>query len=228
MLYSRDWFFAGSYNLTRNSVDGPDHKVDDPSSPASLCLPWDTVLCMVLIRVPDVQGAGLRKASQNGPYACMDAFVTADQLMHAWMTEFCLRFASSIIFQPSSQVTRRFGSHLSLSLLDWYLPKGPTSCEASIGFCFPNFLFLLRSNLLKVHNEFLLPPRSSYRILSTSQKASLCLLPWKAILNDFQVKLIFKICCQVFYLVSNPLNSKAYETAIAAGIGNFLPWLQGR
>lgn len=48
----------------------------------------------------------------------------------------------------------------------------------------------------------------------------------KAVLNDFQMKLIIKI--QVFYLVSNPLNSKDHETAIAVGIDNFFPKLQGR
>lgn len=46
---------------------------------------------------------------------------------------------------------------------------------------------------------------------------------WKAVLNDFQIKLIIKIHCQVFYLVSNPLNSKDHETAIAAGIDNLFP-----
>lgn len=45
----------------------------------------------------------------------------------------------------------------------------------------------------------------------------------KAVLNDFQMKLIIKIDCQVFYLVSNPLNSKDHETAIAAGIDNLFP-----
>lgn len=45
----------------------------------------------------------------------------------------------------------------------------------------------------------------------------------KAVLNDFQMKLIIKIHCQVFYLVSNPLNSKDHETAIAVGIDNFFP-----
>lgn len=46
---------------------------------------------------------------------------------------------------------------------------------------------------------------------------------WKAVLNDFQIKLIIKIHCQVFYLVSNPLNSKDHEIAIAAGIDNLFP-----
>ena len=45
----------------------------------------------------------------------------------------------------------------------------------------------------------------------------------KAVLNDFQMKLIIKIHCQVFYLVSNPLNSKDHETAIAVGIDNLFP-----
>lgn len=47
--------------------------------------------------------------------------------------------------------------------------------------------------------------------------------PWEAILNNFQVKLTFKICCQVLYLVSSPLTSKAWETALTAGISKFLP-----
>lgn len=40
------------------------------------------------------------------------------------------------------------------------------------------------------------------------------MLSWEGILNNFRVKLPFKICRQVLYLVSSPLNSKAWETAL--------------
>lgn len=98
-------------------------------------------------------------------------------------------------------------------------------CNAKIntknGSQFSNFIFLLRCNWQKVHNEF-----SCHLDQDIEISEGHLMPPWEDVLNDFQVKLILKIRCQVLYLVSSPLNSKPWETALAAEA--MTPWTEGK